>query len=424
METLLKVWNVMDDEAGELRLKRQRLHNLRRPAVDLPTELLSRIFELSCPAARITPTYPYKYVDYGRALWKTRNAITLTCSTWNQIARGTPQLWTYIRVDLEFGGRLHPPAHMISRELERAAGHPLFLYVTGDSDLAPLQASIQRCASNHESRLNGTAEMGVDESGQALGTPTFTITNITRLHISGAAKYESVINLINSCSHNLESLCWRGGRDGRDVSSKGKRPHALLPLNKLRGLYFEGAGTRLHHLREIVAPNVERLGIYVDKNRGSGIMGKRLPAPSKFTKLRQLDLHFDDHEDDEVLIAYIRSNPDLEEVRLGRRLNDTFTQGFGEATTGFRLSKLQSLQVSFQQPSDVPKFEEVLRLRSERRPMEPFELVAVIMNHDAFSQRGCLNPLLEKYNVGVVFRHIGNLYPSKDMYFEPYLHLP
>lgn len=113
-----------------------RTENSGRPAVSLPTELLSQIFESTCHIVISTRTDP-SVVDHTIASrWRVQNAILATCSRWREVGLTTSSLWesvlvanpNYLAAD-KVSGRIP-----MMTGIERAGTRPLSLYVSSTLD--------------------------------------------------------------------------------------------------------------------------------------------------------------------------------------------------------------------------------------------------------------------------------------------------
>lgn len=354
-ETLCTSLNAVMDAVRNEQLQVQsalaRWQNWQRPAVRLPSEILSNIFELACLSRP-------NALALARRNWQdvrnTRSAIHQTCSRWAHMALSTSSLWSTI--ELFFPDHYYrkgcPSPALVLKEVQRASGRPLSLNlrvrsdtVTVESlhpDLSPLlhhceflqmaatwsqgrdlfNAPLMRqvrslvidCGFQTPTRRHNILDVSdsyflrdlwIRDRGHdrtLISSPTSC--NITRLHLEGAVDPTSAINLINSCVR-LEALGWSCSTCPVQFPKLKVLPH-LQQLNLIN--IFP-----LSLFKDVAAPNLVRLRLSGHWKHDDE------PHPLKtaphFPKLRAIEIDIrSDYAEEDRMDTFFVSHPDIEDV--------------------------------------------------------------------------------------------------------------
>lgn len=259
-----------------------RAQNSQRPAIHLPPELLSLIFEAAC-------------IEGSAVSRHTRHTISGVCFWWREVVCESPKLWSHISSEYRNGYLSRPARGLILLETERARRHPLWLQIDSishqnkpfeplfqqialsGSDLWSLDIRFAASAIFHpiddslsrwRGRLSSLRRLiltfirgDFDESNFDLDTPSLrfeqmpslqhfaieyhgggvlmfepSARSLTKLWIKGDVDAACSIHLINACPA-LASLVWIGR-----VGSSPNRDSlpALEPKPSLESLYISG----------------------------------------------------------------------------------------------------------------------------------------------------------------------------------------
>ncbi|KAF8323389.1 hypothetical protein DL93DRAFT_2071114 [Clavulina sp. PMI_390] len=103
--------------------------NLNSPAISIPPELLSRIFEFACHSDFTPADFPHKTLRC-KSLRDARNRISLVCRFWRDVALETSSLWSSIgicRATMPFHRVSFPKHALLPLEVRRSNGRSLDL---------------------------------------------------------------------------------------------------------------------------------------------------------------------------------------------------------------------------------------------------------------------------------------------------------
>lgn len=288
--------------------------NLTKPAVKLPSELLSRIFTFAC-FQDLDINYELEgpfdgEKDPDRVLVRdARNALSAVCHRWRAIALETRVLWSMLFYSSTWEGAVPVPRisdvpDILRTELPRAHRHPLSLFIRLISDdcwgsirppLLPLLPSCRLLSIQVSCEPTPiTAELGkltlpclrflhiaFEEGGEAEGemscslplalnlerleieyvsnglrpvrTPIPRLPNLRRMKVKGEFAPSNVFNLLRG-TPNLVSLYWIGSR-AEDLPTSFPSPTALPYL---RSLKVEGV-IAFWAIRYLLVPSLSHL---------------------------------------------------------------------------------------------------------------------------------------------------------------------
>lgn len=151
---------LLEEKLAELKLERARLLEERALISRLPTELLSRIFEMGVDdALELLPT------------------LGLVSNRWRSIAISTPSLWTYIVLDSDWGWRVPAFLRRTRAYLQRSQASKLFIDVDlcivegtdAETIMAELEPHLWRCYSFNVSVPDWVRLRLVQEHSPGLG---------------------------------------------------------------------------------------------------------------------------------------------------------------------------------------------------------------------------------------------------------------
>lgn len=301
--TAQQLIDLLDQEINHLRHGMSTVKNSKRPAVNMPHEILALIFELACRSSS----------ELRDGMRRTRWSITSVCSRWRSVGMAEQILWSSIackhgRNSLD----IWPSLASISTELELSRSNPLWIHLSSSESELPspmevldlLEPHVHRCTAlnldvhNEESEKNpwylrliygdmlrrmvdlrtlsislgpcgGSTFSAIDidltgcngpsieelsisiDSPFTKGAPSFPhFPRLRHLQINGNIASSSAIQLITSCP-TLEVLRW-------DCDRVESADNNSIVLPALHSLYISGL-VPVAYLRHMSAPKLRLL---------------------------------------------------------------------------------------------------------------------------------------------------------------------
>lgn len=378
-----------------------RAQNSRLRAVNLPVEILARIFEEACfafvvPGTRLS-------VAYGPQLWHIRNAISSTCYCWRQIAHTDSMLWTNI-VNRRWNKQAK---ERVSFEIERSNGRLLTLHISDlHFDIVKDIIDIPRCEGIHWKHHHDfgwpayfdaaspplpflrtlaiefvscapATEMeiylGQHVALERLSIQSYNVphryslrlpvaSGIRKLSLCSTINPHDVIHAIRSCP-SLETLVWEHASHTALVQLP-----ALPPLTNLRELSLRGH-LPATYLREIGAPGLIRLQVIPKLDRDEDWTPNIFPDPSQFPNLQHVEFTKLALLSSRNIAAFLHAHPMLEEVMLQGTLNELLVESLGAQFTSKNspLPKLKIIWLSTtnRHPPHLLNIKQLLRSRRQ-----------------------------------------------------------
>lgn len=445
----------LQNNIRQLRIQHTRLANSRTPALCLPPELMSYIFELACkwPSDLRKETKTKDFYQQRH----TRGAISLTCSRWRHVAIETPALWSSI-----FGvshGRAPPPPELVQLELQRAKGSnvlfqawptyneragllaqllheninrltSLYVCVTdaciagcfdalGNGDLAVIQ-TLHIYQPRHDEKFAPLKSIDLSNASslrelqltsaswkQHITSVRLPSRNaIQRLSLDDTVPFQNALHLIQACN-DLRTLSW-SYQDKADI-----RPdHLEIQLPKLTSLNL-GLTISSYVLESLVAHDLESIRIQTGEARALAAALPWIRDHTLFPNLRYMSLLVEVYVPDQTqpesvatysthmdqLVRFIQAHPKLEDVELPYiDIDPSLARCFGDTQSpDFNLRKLMRLTLYFGDDSSkhLTALLHLRRLGSQSRTdLPPFKLGCLTVSSALKAE---LDRLLEEY---------------------------